>query len=63
MDINRDDDSYCLIYAGCGRPRDLLARIAQLEMKLLAIEGQSDEYNDRGEKVVGNKSLPLPNIE
>ena len=34
---------YC--YAGGNRPKDLLARVAQLELRLLAVEGQSLEYH------------------
>ena len=34
---------FCLL--GCAKPKDLLTRVSQLEIQLLAVEGRSYEYN------------------
>lgn len=43
---------------GGSKPKDLLTRVTQLEMQLLAVEGYSYEYNH---SKVGSKSVPLSN--
>lgn len=43
---------------GSNKPKDLLTRVAQLEIQLLEVEGRSCEYSH---SQVGNKSVPLSN--